>query len=100
MPIYEYRCPSCGVESEKFVTISGEKLFPPTCDNCEVLLMKELRTAPHFKFKDARGQITPNSFKSGRKQDSIVPINIIDHQPDGSVRVTSSNADKLELIEE
>lgn len=100
MPILEYRCEHCHAETELLISIQEERVSPPRCLECGEVLTREIRTAPHFKFKGSKGVDNPTSFKSGKKQDTIIPINFIDEQPDGTVRVSSTQPDKLELIED
>lgn len=48
MPIYEYRCESCGHQFEKMVKIGAE--IPP-CPSCEAANVRKLVSAASFHLK-------------------------------------------------
>ena len=89
MPIFDFKCPICQKIEERLVRSPGHpRYLHPTCKECKVHLVK-LVSAPHFKFESKGGvHELKGSFHSGEKQHPIVPINIIDENPDGSTKVT------------
>lgn len=48
MPIYEYRCESCGHQFEKMVKIGAET---PPCPACEAANVRKMVSAPSFHLK-------------------------------------------------
>jgi putative FmdB family regulatory protein len=93
MPIYDFLCPHCKTTEEYFLNIKEDS---PLCKKCHSRLIK-LVSASHFKFKNRKDAINPNSFKTGHKQEPRLPINIVDRNADGSYKVTSTSKDP-ELI--
>ena len=64
MPIYEYRCDSCGHEMEKLQRMSDDPLTDcPACDKPE---LKKLISAAGFRLKG--GGWYETDFKSGKKK--------------------------------
>jgi putative FmdB family regulatory protein len=49
MPIYEYRCDSCGYELEALQKLSGEPL--KNCPACDATGLRRLISAPSFRLK-------------------------------------------------
>ncbi len=64
MPIYEYRCQSCGHELEKLQRMSDEPLRD--CPNCGKPELKRLISAAGFRLKG--GGWYETDFKSGNKR--------------------------------
>jgi putative FmdB family regulatory protein len=89
MPIYDFYCPKCDVTKEHYV--SNKEPFP-ICKECSAQL-ERLMPAPHFRFKDFQSVPNPNSFRSGYKQQPILPLNFIDVNQDGSYKITSTAKD-------
>jgi putative FmdB family regulatory protein len=54
MPIYEYRCRSCGEISEIFQGI-GEKDDPIRCSNCNSTDLEKILSPASFSFKGELG---------------------------------------------
>lgn len=97
MPCYELICPKCESEYEIHCKISeyDEKIKKAACDNCEnIQLKRHFKTPPNMTIP---GNMTYNGqtkalvgaapYKKG-KEESRVPINIIDENPDGSIKLT------------
>ena len=83
MPIYEYRCESCGEELEKLQRMSDEKLVD--CPACGEPALKRLVSAAAFRLKGSGWYET--DFKKDNKR------NLHDS---GSKASTDSNAKKTE----
>lgn len=49
MPIYEYRCDSCGYELEALQKLSDEPL--KNCRGCDATALRRLISAPSFRLK-------------------------------------------------
>ncbi len=49
MPIYEYRCDSCGYELEALQKLSDESL--KDCPECDAAALRRLVSAPTFRLK-------------------------------------------------
>ncbi len=49
MPIYEYRCDSCGYELEALQKLSDEPL--KDCPDCDAAALRRLVSAPSFRLK-------------------------------------------------
>lgn len=64
MPIYEYRCDSCGHELEKLQRMSDEPLTE--CPECKQPALKKLISAAGFRLKGSGWYET--DFKSGNKK--------------------------------
>ncbi|MBL3528258.1 MAG: zinc ribbon domain-containing protein [gamma proteobacterium endosymbiont of Lamellibrachia anaximandri] len=64
MPIYEYRCDSCGHEFEALQKMSDEPLT--VCSECDKPDLKKLISAAGFRLKG--GGWYETDFKSGKKK--------------------------------
>ena len=64
MPIYEYRCDSCGEELEKLQRMSEDKLVD--CPACEKPELRKLISAAAFRLKG--GGWYETDFKQGQKR--------------------------------
>ena len=64
MPIYEYRCASCGAELEKLQKISDPPLFE--CPECGKDTLQKLISASSFRLKGSGWYET--DFKTGKKK--------------------------------
>jgi putative FmdB family regulatory protein len=62
MPIYEYRCDTCG-ECVEVLGKSGDRK-PPTCPKCRVVMRKVL-SSPAIQFKGSGWYVTDYAKKSG-----------------------------------
>jgi len=63
MPIYEYRCDSCGHEFDALQKLSDERL--KDCPACEAVALRRLVSAPSFRLKGAGWYET--DFKSDKE---------------------------------
>ena len=63
MPIYEYRCESCGQTIERLQKLSAPPLT--VCPSCEGSLTK-LISAPSFQFKGSGWYVTDYADKGGK----------------------------------
>lgn len=92
MPIYEMICPKCEQISNILAKITDydDKVKNAKCTECSILLDRYFDTPPNFTIgaKHTYNGQTKVSGVSSRKQQSRVPINIIDEMPDGSTKVT------------
>jgi len=61
MPIYEYRCPSCGWTVEQLF-FPGEEENVPICDECGTKT-RRIPSRFGFKFKDAKPAEVPSKPK-------------------------------------
>jgi putative FmdB family regulatory protein len=68
MPIYEYRCSSCGVQVEVLVRTGGE---PPTCPYCGTALREKLLSVPFISTRGASH--TPSHTCCGREERCDTP---------------------------
>jgi putative FmdB family regulatory protein len=64
MPIYEYKCQSCGLHFEKRQSVSGAPLT--TCEKCHGKLEKQWSLSG-FQFKGAGWYVTDYAGKKGDK---------------------------------
>jgi len=69
MPIYEYKCQSCGHELEKLQRISDPNLTD--CPSCNESALQRLVSAPGFRLKGAGWYET--DFKKGSKKNLHEP---------------------------
>ena len=92
MPMYEMICPKCNhhVDILAKITEFDEKVKTAQCEECKETLSRYYDTPPNFTIgaKHTYNGQTKVSGVSSRKQQSRVPINIIDEMPDGSTKVT------------
>jgi putative FmdB family regulatory protein len=80
MPIYEYRCESCGEELEKLQRMTDDKLVD--CPACGEASLKRLVSAAAFRLKGSGWYET--DFKKGDKR------NLHDSGPDASNNESAS----------
>ncbi len=73
MPIYEYRCQSCGHEFESMQKMSEPRLTD--CPECGKAELKKMVSAAGFKLKGTGWYETDfkNSGKAGKKETSAKP---------------------------
>jgi putative FmdB family regulatory protein len=91
MPIYEFDCPKCKAEYDIEMKVSSYGVGSIVCDKCHTELVRAFRTPPNFKIPSNctyDGTVKVSGGTGASKQDSRVPINIIDENPDGSTTVT------------
>ncbi len=69
MPIYEYRCLSCGFQDEYLQKVSGRPLR--VCPSCGKAKFKKLLSAPGFQLKGSGWYAT--DFKGGSKPAAAKP---------------------------
>ena len=67
MPIYEYRCESCGYEMDKLQKMSDAPLLE--CTSCNESALKKLISAAGFRLSGSGWYET--DFKSGKKKNLI-----------------------------
>ena len=67
MPIYEYRCESCGYEMDKLQKMSDAPLLE--CPSCNESALKKLISAAGFRLSGSGWYET--DFKSGKKKNVI-----------------------------
>jgi len=67
MPIYEYRCESCGHEFDALQKLSDNLL--QDCPDCEARSLRRLMSAPSFRLKGEGWYET--DFKSGNKKNVV-----------------------------
>ena len=109
MPTYEMKCPTCDVMYELRYTISdyssmvdGYKDYP-VCGACPgVALQRTFVTPPNVAIPsgftyDGRMSCPGGRQAKSKQEVARVPINIIDHNPDGSATVTRIGADAGDL---
>ena len=85
MPIYEYRCSSCGSEHEALRKVSDPPLL--TCPSCHKDALTKLVSAAGFQLKGSGWYAT--DFKSGGK-----PASKSESKPDGKTEGGSSGDSK------
>lgn len=69
MPIYEYRCSSCGSEHEVLQKLSEPRLV--TCPNCHKDTLVKLLSAAGFQLKGSGWYVT--DFRNGSKPAAKTP---------------------------
>ena len=67
MPIYEYRCESCGVELEKLQRMSDPSLTQ--CPECDKPALVKMVSASSFRLKGSGWYET--DFKTGKKKNGV-----------------------------
>ena len=82
MPIYEYRCESCGEQLEELQKISEQPL--KDCPACGQPALKRLVSAAGFRLKGSGWYET--DFKSGKKK------NLADNGDDGGKKTNDKKA--------
>jgi putative FmdB family regulatory protein len=82
MPIYEYRCDSCGHEFETIQKVSEAPL--QTCPECETTALVKKVSAAGFRLKG--GGWYETDFKSGNKR------NVSGDKPESTESSTSSSS--------
>ncbi len=82
MPIYEYKCESCGHEMEALQKMSDDPLVD--CPQCNASTLKKLISAAGFRLSGSGWYET--DFKSGSKK------NVTDSQSNSAKSGSSSNA--------
>jgi putative FmdB family regulatory protein len=84
MPIYEYRCQSCGHELDKLQKMSDSPLID--CPSCGKPTLKKLISASGFRLSGSGWYET--DFKQGSKR------NIVDDQSSGKEKTGDSSTQK------
>jgi len=90
MPIYEYRCDSCGHTLDALQKISDAPLLE--CPECDTEALKRLMSAPAFRLKG--GGWYETDFKSDKEKKRNLAETAKDAKPDGAGK--SDKADKSE----
>ena len=89
MPIYEYRCDSCGHEFETIQKVSEDPL--QTCPECEHSALVKKISAAGFRLKG--GGWYETDFKSGNKRNVSGDNNESGQSTSGSSSDSSSSSD-------
>jgi putative FmdB family regulatory protein len=92
MPIYEYRCDSCGFQKEYIQRMSDAKLTD--CPECKKATFSKMVTAAGFQLKGGGWYVT--DFKSGGSNTNAAANakKPVEKQTDTAVKSESSAADK------
>ena len=88
MPIYEYRCESCGHEMEKLQKISDEALV--ICPACQQPSLKKLISAAGFRLSGSGWYET--DFKTGAKKNLVNDSSTGSDSGSASTSATSSSS--------
>lgn len=88
MPIYEYRCDSCGFQKEYIQRMSDALLTD--CPECKKATFSKMVTAAGFQLKGGGWYVT--DFKGGNSAASAKKTD--DKQKDGSGAAESAKSDK------
>jgi len=83
MPIYEFICPKCNKLEEHYLNQKDLDNTHLICNKCEIPLEIKISVS-HI-----------NSSK--RKQEPIIPINLVDINKDGSFKITSTSRDPIPI---
>ena len=67
MPIYDYKCSSCGYQIEIIQKISDKPMI--ACTQCDKKTLKKLVSAPSFRLKGSGWYET--DFKTGKKKNIL-----------------------------
>ncbi len=67
MPIYDYKCSSCGYQIEIIQKISDKPMI--ACPQCDKKTLKKLVSAPSFRLKGSGWYET--DFKTGKKKNIL-----------------------------
>ena len=84
MPIYDYKCSSCGYQTEIIQKISDAPIV--VCPKCNKKTLKKLISAPSFRLKGSGWYET--DFKTGNKK------NILNKEKDAKDPKKSKKKDK------
>jgi putative FmdB family regulatory protein len=92
MPIYEYRCDSCGFQKEYLQRMSEPRLTD--CPECKKATFNKMVTAAGFQLKGGGWYVT--DFKSGGSNTNAAAANkkSVENQSDSGGKSESSTADK------
>jgi putative FmdB family regulatory protein len=90
MPIYEYRCDSCGFQKEYLLRMSDAPLT--VCPQCNKPTFSKMVTAAGFQLKGGGWYVT--DFKSGGSNTSGAGKKSDDKQKDATSQSDSAQADK------
>ena len=89
MPIYEYRCDSCGFQKEYLQRMSDALLTD--CPECKQATFSKMVTAAGFQLKGGGWYVT--DFKSGGSHTSGVAKKTEEKQADTSSKAESAKSD-------
>ena len=90
MPIYEYRCDSCGFQKEYILRMSDAPLTD--CPECKKATFSKMVTAAGFHLKGGGWYVT--DFKSGGSNTSGAPKKTDEKQSDTSVKSEPAKSEK------
>ena len=91
MPIYEYRCDSCGFQKEYIQRMSDAKLTD--CPECKKATFNKMVTAAGFQLKGGGWYVT--DFKSGGSNtNAAASKKTVEKQSDSAGKSESTTADK------
>lgn len=91
MPTYEFECKKCEKQFDITMKISDYSEATLECNDCLIELERVFLTPPNFTIPSNCTYDGITKISGGSKKGRNVarqPINIIDHNPDGSVKVT------------
>ena len=93
MPIYIYRCESCGVQFEKHQSFNDEPL--KKCPECSQLSLRKVLTPAGIVFKGSGWYATDHKSSSGSRSAAKAETPAASTTPSGDAASTSSaSADK------
>ena len=90
MPIYEYRCESCGHELEKLQRMSEDPI--KDCPACGTASLRRLISAAGFRLKGAGWYET--DFKKDNKRNLVESSDKGEKKPDSKTEATKSDSAK------
>jgi putative FmdB family regulatory protein len=90
MPVYTYRCDSCGVQFERHQSFHDAPL--KTCPECRKKSLKKVITPTRIIFKGAGFYATDHKSPSGGKSSSGTKA--VEHQPEKKEETESTSESK------
>ena len=94
MPIYDYKCSSCGYQIEIIQKISDKPMI--VCPQCDKKTLKKLISAPSFRLKGSGWYET--DFKTGKKKNILSKESSNNDKSKETSKTNSKKASKQDKI--
>ena len=94
MPIYDYKCSSCGYQIEIIQKIIDKPMI--VCPQCDKKTLKKLISAPSFRLKGSGWYET--DFKTGKKKNILSKESSNNHKSKETSKTNPKKASKQDKI--